>query len=62
MKKILTAYSKNNFGLKNHIVMAPMTRSRAINNLPNDLMATYYSQPRVQGSSLPKEPRLCPKL
>jgi N-ethylmaleimide reductase len=44
MKKILTAYSKNNFGLKNHIVMAPMTRSRAINNLPNDLMAVYYRQ------------------
>ena len=24
--------------------MAPMTRSRAIDNLPNDLMATYYGQ------------------
>jgi N-ethylmaleimide reductase len=24
--------------------MAPMTRSRAVNNLPNDLMATYYGQ------------------
>ncbi|MFC0514823.1 alkene reductase [Mucilaginibacter angelicae] len=44
MKKILTAYSKNGFGLKNHIVMAPMTRSRAINNIPNDLMTTYYGQ------------------
>lgn len=30
--------------LKNRITMAPMTRSRAINNLPNNLMATYYSQ------------------
>lgn len=30
--------------LKNPIVMAPMTRSRAINNIPNDLMATYYGQ------------------
>src|SRR5690349_15872460 len=29
--------------LKNRIVMAPMTRSRAINNIPNDLMVTYYS-------------------
>ncbi|MBB6126073.1 alkene reductase [Mucilaginibacter lappiensis] len=44
MKTILTAYKKNGFALKNHIVMAPMTRSRAINNIPNDLMATYYSQ------------------
>jgi len=44
MKKILTAYTKNGFGLKNHIVMAPMTRSRAIGNIPNDLMTTYYGQ------------------
>ena len=30
--------------LKNRIVMAPMTRSRAINNIPNEIMKTYYSQ------------------
>jgi N-ethylmaleimide reductase len=30
--------------LKNRIVMAPMTRCRAIENIPNDLMAEYYSQ------------------
>ncbi len=29
---------------KNRIVMSPMTRSRAIGNVPNDLMATYYGQ------------------
>lgn len=29
--------------LKNRIVMAPMTRSRAIGNVPNELMAKYYS-------------------
>lgn len=28
--------------LKNHVVMAPMTRSRAIDNVPNDLMEKYY--------------------
>lgn len=28
--------------LKNRIVMAPMTRSRAINNIPNAIMAQYY--------------------
>lgn len=28
----------------NSIVMAPMTRSRAIDTIPNDLMATYYGQ------------------
>ena len=30
--------------LANRIVMAPMTRSRAINNLANDLIETYYTQ------------------
>lgn len=30
--------------LKNRIVMSPMTRSRAIGNVPNELMAKYYSQ------------------
>jgi N-ethylmaleimide reductase len=44
MKKLLTPYQKNGFRLKNHIVMAPMTRSRAIDNIPNDLMAEYYGQ------------------
>jgi N-ethylmaleimide reductase len=30
--------------VKNRTVMAPMTRSRAIGNVPNDLIATYYEQ------------------
>ncbi|MFA6190944.1 MAG: alkene reductase [Sulfurimonas sp.] len=34
-----------NYTLKNRIFMAPMTRCRSIeNNVPNDLMATYYTQ------------------
>lgn len=40
-------FSKFNLGiieLKNRIVMAPMTRSRAIGNIPNELMAAYYEQ------------------
>lgn len=44
MNKLLTPYSKGTLQLKNHLVMAPMTRSRAINNLPNELMVTYYTQ------------------
>jgi N-ethylmaleimide reductase len=32
------------FNLANHTVMAPMTRSRAIGNVPNELMAEYYGQ------------------
>jgi len=30
--------------IKNRIVMAPMTRCRAIGNTPNELMAEYYKQ------------------
>ncbi len=30
--------------VKNRIVMAPMTRCRAIGNIPNDLMAEFYKQ------------------
>lgn len=44
MKKLLTPFKKDNFELKNHIVMAPMTRTRAIGNIPNELMAEYYRQ------------------
>lgn len=44
MNKILSPYSKNGLQLKNHLVMAPMTRSRAIGSIPNELMAEYYGQ------------------
>jgi len=44
MDRILSAFEKGNMKLKNHLVMAPMTRSRAVNNLPNDLMVEYYAQ------------------
>lgn len=42
-------YNGQALNLKNHLVMAPMTRSRAIDNLPNALMAEYYSQRRGAG-------------
>lgn len=35
--------------LANHIVMAPMTRSRATNNTPNDIMVKYYSDRTAAG-------------
>jgi N-ethylmaleimide reductase len=44
MKTLLSPFHKNGLELKNHLVMAPMTRSRAIDNIPNDLMAEYYGQ------------------
>ena len=38
-----------NLTLTNHIVMAPMTRSRALGNVPNELMAEYYRQRATAG-------------
>ena len=35
--------------LANHIVMAPMTRCRALGNVPNELMAEYYRQRATAG-------------
>ncbi|SDT68254.1 N-ethylmaleimide reductase [Mucilaginibacter mallensis] len=46
---LLTPYNRNGLNLKNHLVMAPMTRSRAIDNIPNDLMAEYYGQRNSAG-------------
>lgn len=42
--KLFTKAKLGSTEIKNHIVMAPMTRCRAIGNIPNDLMATYYHQ------------------
>jgi N-ethylmaleimide reductase len=41
---LFSPFKSASLTLQNHIVMAPMTRSRAINNVPNALMATYYAQ------------------
>ncbi len=41
---LLQPYAKGPLRLKNHLVMAPMTRSRATGNIPNTLMAEYYGQ------------------
>ncbi len=41
---LFSSYSLGDIPLKNRIVMAPLTRSRATDNLPNSLMATYYGQ------------------
>jgi N-ethylmaleimide reductase len=40
-------FSKTTLGtltLQNRLVMSPMTRNRAIGNVPNELMAEYYAQ------------------
>lgn len=47
--KLFSKYILGNIELNNRIVMAPMTRSRAVGNIPNDLMATYYEQRATAG-------------
>lgn len=42
--KLFTPAKLGVITLKNRIVMSPMTRCRAIDNVPNDLMAKYYGQ------------------
>jgi N-ethylmaleimide reductase len=42
--KLLAPIEVGNLKLRNRIIMAPMTRSRALGNLPNLLMAQYYKQ------------------
>ncbi len=40
---LFSTYKLGSNQLRNRIVMSPMTRSRAINNIPNELMVKYYS-------------------
>jgi len=51
MKKyeLFAPITVGSLALKNRIVMAPLTRCRAIDNIPNDLMATYYQQRATAG-------------
>ena len=53
---LLSPYTLGDLKLKNRIVMAPLTRTRAENGgkVPNDLMAEYYTQRTGAGLSLPR--------
>jgi N-ethylmaleimide reductase len=42
--KLFTPARVGSVELRNRIVMAPLTRCRAIGNVPNELMASYYKQ------------------
>ncbi|SHG40646.1 N-ethylmaleimide reductase [Flavobacterium segetis] len=49
INELFTPRKVGDIELKNSIVMAPMTRSRAIDNIPNELMAEYYEQRSTAG-------------
>jgi N-ethylmaleimide reductase len=42
--KLFKPTTLGKISLSNRVVMAPMTRCRAVGNIPNDYMATYYAQ------------------
>ena len=44
INKLFAPHKVGAIEVKNRMVMAPMTRSRAIGNIPNALMAEYYRQ------------------
>lgn len=44
MSPLFSKTTVKSLALQNRLVMAPMTRSRAIGNVPNELMAEYYAQ------------------
>ncbi len=48
-RKLFTPVTVGPLTLPNRVVMAPMTRSRAIGNVPNELMAKYYADRAAAG-------------
>jgi len=44
MSILYTKTSPEHLSLQNHLVMCPLTRNRAIGNIPNALMQQYYTQ------------------
>lgn len=44
MSELFSKVTVGSMELQNRLVMSPMTRNRAIDNIPNALMAEYYSQ------------------
>lgn len=49
MSLLFTSTKLGSLTLQNRLVMAPMTRSRAADNIPNDLMVEYYRQRATAG-------------
>lgn len=44
MSKLFSPYNLSGTQLPNRVVMAPMTRTRAIDLVPDELTALYYAQ------------------
>ncbi|KAJ4745558.1 12-oxophytodienoate reductase-like protein [Rhynchospora pubera] len=53
---LLTPYKMGNFRLSHRVIMAPMTRLRSYENVPQANAALYYTQRATQGGFLISEP------
>jgi N-ethylmaleimide reductase len=61
-KPLFLPYRLGNIELKNRLVMAPMTRSRAIErNVPNPVAATYYAQRASAGLIVTEATQVSPQ-
>ena len=49
MTSLFSSYKLGRLTLPNRVVMAPMTRSRSLGNVPGSLVATYYAQRAAAG-------------
>ncbi|MHB8414218.1 MAG: alkene reductase [Acidiferrobacteraceae bacterium] len=49
MSLLFTDATLGSLTLQNRLVMSPLTRNRAVGNVPNELMAEYYSQRGTAG-------------
>jgi N-ethylmaleimide reductase len=58
---LLSPYPLGPLRLPNRVVMAPMTRNRATDNLPNDLMARYYRQRASAGLVITEATQVHPR-
>ena len=61
MQRLFENFSLGPVALTSRIVMAPMTRSRALGNLPNDLMVTYYQQRASAGLLITEATQVSPR-
>ncbi|OIV99726.1 hypothetical protein TanjilG_26064 [Lupinus angustifolius] len=52
---LFTPYKLGNFNLSHRVVLAPMTRCRALNGIPQEAHAEYYSQRSTHGGFLISE-------
>ena len=61
-KTLFSPYRLGDFELRNRLVMAPMTRSRALDgNVPNPLAATYYAQRASAGLIITEATQVSPQ-